>query len=150
MESFKIKHFKRNNTNEEFPWFHSLTPYEAQLLYARLLKQMDLDNTKPQDLVRRVNKIGERISEENAANEKFELLKVCNFLNLKPQEKIFINWYHYDDIDEFFFAELNKYFDDIWYPGSDDIDIFDDTLSWILSVSHNGEIHIVYLKDRVG
>ena len=39
----------------------------------------------------------------------------------------------------------NKYFDDIWYPDSDDIDIFDQTLSWILTVLHNGDVKILQI-----
>ncbi len=37
---------------------------------------------------------------------------------------------------------MSRWFDDIWYPASDDIDLFDSTLDWILSVSHSGLIDL--------
>lgn len=40
--------------------------------------------------------------------------------------------------------ELDKYFYDIWFPIADDIDLFDKSLSWILSIRHDG--CITYIK----
>ncbi|MBY0263137.1 MAG: hypothetical protein K2Q20_12385 [Phycisphaerales bacterium] len=31
-----------------------------------------------------------------------------------------------------------KYWDDLWYPSSDDLTVFDSSLSWLLSVWHDG------------
>ena len=42
------------------------------------------------------------------------------------------------------FAIVSKYFSDIWYPSTDDIDVFDSSVSWILSVNHEGEIRSMH------
>ena len=38
--------------------------------------------------------------------------------------------------------ELSRRFDDIWFEVSDDIEIFDDTYSWYLGVSHDGAVGV--------
>ncbi|EKO31739.1 hypothetical protein LEP1GSC179_0008 [Leptospira santarosai str. MOR084] len=44
-----------------------------------------------------------------------------------------------------YLIDLINNFDDIWYPSVDDIDIIDMSISWILSVSHFGEIKLIDL-----
>lgn len=46
------------------------------------------------------------------------------------------------------FKDLTEHFDYIWYPGPDDIEIFDDSLSWILSVDHGGYLRVLVLDGR--
>jgi hypothetical protein len=142
MESFKIEHFKRDNPTKKFPVFSSLEPSRAKEIYDRLSDKIDSSLT-PDQLAKRINEIGISIESDNAENDDFILKEVFDKIGISPQEKVFINWYHFDDVDEIRFDDLNGFFDDIWYPGSDDIDIFDETFSWILSVYHDGSIKVV-------
>jgi hypothetical protein len=41
--------------------------------------------------------------------------------------------------------DLSRYFDDIFYPGPDDIELFDETLKWFMLVDHEGAISITEL-----
>jgi len=82
----------------------------------------------------------------NAENEHFDLAAVAKDLGISAEKKVYVNWYRYDNVDEIQFVDLTKYFDDIWYPGPDDIDIFDATFSWILSISHDGAVRSARLK----
>ncbi len=62
---------------------------------------------------------------------------------IRPTEAVYINWYHFDDIDMFHTAKsVERCFDSIWYPVSDDIELFDDSLGWTLSVDHDGYIEL--------
>ncbi len=36
--------------------------------------------------------------------------------------------------------DLISTFSDIWYPSSDDLDIIDGTMQWIVSIDHNGTV----------
>lgn len=58
-------------------------------------------------------------------------------------QKVYINWHRFDKIDQMQFPDLMGHFDDIWYPGADDIDIFDDSLNWVASVSHFGNVRLL-------
>ena len=147
MENFKIEHFEKDNPSKEFPWFKTLSSDEAKVVYEEISRKIGT-NVDPDQLVIKIDEIGTPIKFFNASNEDFALTKVFETLNISPNENVFINWYRFDDIDEICLEDLNLYFDDVWYPGSDDIDIFDANFSWILSVSHSGDIK--FLKtDRV-
>ena len=61
-------------------------------------------------------------------------------LNIKPNLQVYLNWYSFTDIDILNIIFLDKYFFDIWYPISDDIDIFDESLNWFLSIRHDGNV----------
>ena len=61
--------------------------------------------------------------------------------NLQPWKGHFgssvcINWGKFDEIDEMSFDDLSRYFDDIWFPSADDIEIFDRSFKCFLLVRH--------------
>lgn len=61
---------------------------------------------------------------------------------------MFINWDRYEEIDEMGLDDLNRYFSDIWYPGSDEVDVFDSSFGWFLSVSPEGYVKVVRVIDE--
>jgi hypothetical protein len=141
MEDFKVENFINNYSNEEFPWFRSLPKPELDVVTEKMCGLMRASGEGNLiDLVKKIIKNGEYLKNFNAENDDFSLLSVFKYLDITPLEKVFINWYRFDDIDEIHFEDLNKYFDDIWYPGPDDIDIFDNSFSWVLSISHEGDV----------
>jgi hypothetical protein len=142
MENFKIEHFKKDNPSKEFPWFKALSSDEARVVYEEISRKIG-KNIDPDQLVIKIDEAGKPIKSFNANNEDFVLNKVFETLNISPTENVFINWYRFDNIDEICLEDLNLHFDDVWYPGSDDIDIFDANFSLILSVSHGGAIKIL-------
>ena len=122
----------------------TLTPDEAQEISTAILERLGI--MEPEDyLVKIIADLGTSIEGLNAKKEGFVLESVLGSLNVRPNEKVFINWYQFDKIDEMRFVDLNKYLDDIWYPGSDDIDILDATFSWILSIDHHGYVKYLAL-----
>ena len=84
----------------------------------------------------------------NANSKSFELLATLRKLNVLPQERAYLNFYRFDNIDEMSIFDVSADFRFIWYPQSDDIDIFDSTLTWILSVSHDGELSLVRFDNQ--
>ena len=76
----------------------------------------------------------------NSNDENFDLSAALSSMKIKCPENVFVNWYRYDNIDKFNLLDLTRYFDDIWYPELDDVDIFDDSFTWIVSVAHSGRI----------
>jgi hypothetical protein len=77
------------------------------------------------------------------ADNGFDLRKLISARNLRPQEEVLLNWLRFDNMDRLAFSDLSQYFDDIWYPSSDDIDIFDDTLDWFVFIRHDGCVKIL-------
>jgi hypothetical protein len=150
VEVFKVEHFKRAHPGVAFPTWRSVGASEAAQFANRLRSLVAL----PHDadglaIVRAVAMRGSLFTATDARSEAFDLQAVCSEVQIKPESRVFVNWYRFDSIDEFAFDDLALYFADIWYPGPDDIDIFDATLSWILSVSHNGQINTVKFRNSL-
>jgi hypothetical protein len=68
-------------------------------------------------------------------------------LGVTSPKKVYLNWYRFDDIDQIDLADLDRYFFDIWYPDSDDLDVFDDSADWIVSIAHHGNVRL-FRKQR--
>jgi hypothetical protein len=66
------------------------------------------------------------------------------FVRLKLEAKnIYINWSRFDDIDEMSALEFSAVFHDLWYPSSDDIEIFDQGQKWVLLIRHFDVVQIL-------
>lgn len=143
MEKFKVDHFERDNPSKKFPWVSCLSVHEAKAITIKLAEKLKLTFQDNMSFTKAIVELETPVNSFNAEGEGFKLSKVMSFLNIKPQANIYINWYRYDRIDEMLFVDLDKYFNDIWYPGSDDIDILDTSFSWIVSISHDGTIAFV-------
>jgi len=81
-------------------------------------------------------------------SDSFDLRRVLCSIEIVPEDHVYINWYRFDKLDRMAVDDLAQYFDDVWYPSSDDIDLFDSTLSWVLSVTDEGYIRFVKFKQE--
>jgi hypothetical protein len=85
------------------------------------------------------------VAEMNAASKEFSLVEVLRSLGIRRNRDVFINWKRFECIDRIALEDLSRYFDDIFYPGPDDIELFDETLKWFMLVDHEGAISITEL-----
>jgi hypothetical protein len=67
--------------------------------------------------------------------------------SVQSVEKVLVNWYRFDEIDRIDIDVLSQFFDDIWYPAVDDIEIFDTSCGWFISVSHDGRVELISLQQ---
>lgn len=151
MESFKIELFNKDKPNEQFPDFRHLSKDEELVLQEKLFTRFRFDADRDlKDLVDAIRLIARPIGKVDC--ERFDLLQTIKAQNIDCEDKIFVNWYQFDDVDEFRVSDLSRCFFDIWYPSSDDIEIFDSTCSWQLSVRHDGVVSLSmpprWLLDR--
>jgi hypothetical protein len=140
MEDFKIKLFKEEY-KKDFPLYIHLSKKECLIIVEKLL---DMYNLPDIDTMIAYLCTNEKFFSNIEVENEFKLTEVLGCLSIEALENVYINWYKFDDIDIVKLQDLNKYFFDIWYPGSDDIDIFDESLSWVISVRHDGSVS--YLK----
>lgn len=70
----------------------------------------------------------------------FDLAKLVQHLGINPAVDIYLNWYRFDEVDMISLGDVSAYWSDIWYPATDDVDIFDESCTWILSVSHAADV----------
>jgi hypothetical protein len=146
MHKHKIVNFEKTSGGK-FPYFRELDPGEAKIVKGELSTKIiskfgiDIDT-----LLARFDRFGEAVNGVNAQSDDFTLKSLFELLSIIPRGRVFINWYRFDDIDEMSLDDFSIYFDDIWYPGSDDIDIFDSTKTWIISISHDGYVKLFDLQ----
>ena len=146
MHIVKIENFERAKPGQSFPWFRHLNPKESEEIREALMGKLSLGaDTDGLTLVQTLLDRSGALEGYDAGADKFALLPVFEQLGLQPEEHVYINWHRFDDIDLISLKDLVSFFDDIWYPAADDLDIFDPSLNWILSVTHSGQIRILKL-----
>lgn len=147
MDKLKIDNFSKIHREIDFPKYVSLDSVSAkkiQFLIAEKLKLEDCSDGL--SLVKKIDARGALCEGINAEDEQFSLSEAISLAGLISSELVYVNWYRYDDIDKLCLNDFDKYFDDLWYPDLDDIDIFDDSLTWIMSVLHSGQIKVLRLQ----
>ena len=148
MQLFKINNFIKENPDKTFPAYKPVSaPYKNEILY-RIKKLLSMDNSPVQDIVKKINDLATTIGQIDIENLDFSLVDLLDKYGIRYSKHVYINWYVFDDVDEMSIQALNDYFYDIWYPGPDDIDIFDESFKWILSVQHDGEIRLLRLSGE--
>lgn len=146
MQQVKIDNFLRYR-DVSFPPFRSLSPAECRTIRHGIASRLGIpENAGAEDLVRRIDELVGNQLMPPAVDPEFNLRRALMEAGVTTLETVFLNWYRYDDVDEMRLADVTRYFDDIWYPSSDDLDILDESLSWILTVRHDGEVKCVSLS----
>jgi len=149
MDEFKIENFLASHEGKQFPSYRPLTADQADAIRKKLLDRLGIDpHENGLTLVCHLAQMEKSAQEFSVQDSGFDLTKVLDSLEVHPETNVYINWYRFDRIDEIAAADLHQYFDDIWYPAVDDIDLFDATLSWVLSVSHDGKVRATKLDVK--
>ena len=85
------------------------------------------------------------MSGANAEDDQFDLRKVLDELGFVLSEVTYLNWNRFDDIDEISTSELLNHFSDIWYPATDDLEMIDAQMQWVIAVHHSGTVKALKL-----
>jgi len=143
MDDIKIDNFRETYSSQAFPTFHVLSLIELESIQLKLREKLRLKSEVDLlGLSQELSNLGEVVTDIDARNDGFNLSEFIESLGLCSNDSIYLNWYRFDDIDEMLLTELSCYFDDIWYASVDDVDIFDDSLSWFVSIRHDGAVYI--------
>ena len=141
MEQFKIEHFERDNPGEPFPGFATLPPIEVLRIRQELARMVGIDQSvEALALLNALVDASHLVEDFDAASEGFQLSALVDHLDLKPDRNIYLNWDRLLTVDRMEFKDFSEYFDEIWYPSADDIEVFDDTMSWVLFIHHSGTL----------
>jgi hypothetical protein len=145
MDSVKIENFKRENPGFAFPRFTSLTPNDCAQLRSGIAGRLGLTaQSEPLELLKTLRARATYFTGVNASHG-FDLRNLISKLGYTPDAEVLVNWYRFDQIDRIAVSDLDKHFDDIWYPGSDDIEVFDESVDWLVLVRHDGVVSTVDL-----
>ena len=93
-------------------------------------------------IVAAIRDTGVRLAGCNAAADTFDIRATLESLNLGSPVVLFLNWYRFDTLDVIAASELALRFSGIWYPSADDIELFDSSCEWFLSIAHTGDVSL--------
>lgn len=146
LDFHKIENYSSTNLGQKFPAFSTLSNDQAKVLQGLIKERLGLTEEGGKTLVAEIQARSEVVPDVNAEEEGFCLGKVLSRLGLPYKESMYLNWRHFDSVDVMLIKDLSEHFSDVWYPGSDDLDIFDATCEWFLSISHFGELRLLQLE----
>jgi hypothetical protein len=61
---------------------------------------------------------------------------------------VLLNWDPLQEIDRMLRSDAARRFEDLWYPGADDLLLFDESLEWVLIIMHFGEVRCAQLPPE--
>lgn len=131
----------KNIYPDGIPTHVMLNDEEGEALVRSLLMRIGLD---PDD--RRLPVLYEQslnpVDCVNAKSSDFDLAAVLQALGVRPNREVYLYWpLNGDDpTDRLALDVVSANFHKIWFPGRDDVEVFDDTMTWILSINHSGDV----------
>ena len=144
MEKIKLDNFSNEYPGRDFPEYVSLSKSACSDIAQSIQEKFALANgTDGLTLVKAIDALARPCEVASHVGEDFDLNALLNACGIDAANVVYINWHRYDKIDRLKRCDLASHFYDIWYPDVDDIDVFDDSLSWILSVRHDGYIKLL-------
>jgi hypothetical protein len=146
MESFKIANFEKVDTGIAFPRFRSLSRQECNTLRARLIRLLNLKNADYSSIFNALSHEAATLGAICADDQQFDLRSALGEAGLSPPSQVFLNWGKLDNVDQMSLSDFAKYFSDIWYPAIDDLEVFDDGVTWCCIISHDGAVSIKKLR----
>jgi hypothetical protein len=144
MEKIKLDNFSGEYPGRGFPEYVSLSKSACSDIAQSIQNSFALTNvTDGLTLVKAIDALAKPCEVASHVGEDFDLNAFLKACGIDAADVVYINWHRYDKIDRLKRCDLASHFYDIWYPDVDDIDVFDDSLSWILSVRHDGYIKLL-------
>jgi hypothetical protein len=139
--------FRSETPSKRFARYRCLSRKDCEKLSAELFKELEIPRqTEMKDTLKLA------CSNSRLLIEKFEGTgrEILNLLIIEVGYKpisIFVNYDMFEKIYEIATSEFIKYFGYLYYPGADDIEIFDERRCWLLQLNHEEELLI--LKGRL-
>lgn len=130
------KLFLEKNPDKPFLVYKKIIGRRASITFETLCSNFDVEAFKENiDAINQVVSKGKflKVIDEST----FSLNEYFEHIPTKIPDTVFLN---YGDMSEFYEVStesLNFFFDDVYFPGADDIEIFDASCSWLFSINHD-------------
>ncbi len=148
MGPIKIKNYEREHGPGTFPGCRPLDSRSLEEVRRQLTGALGIEATSSgREMLQVIQDRSELVEGADAENEDFDLGAVLKRLGLVYGDKLYLNWYRFDDVDEMCAADVIAHFSDIWYPASDDLEVFDRSMSWIVSITHFGAVMVIRMES---
>lgn len=141
MESFKEERFRSANGDQPFVRVTPLPALEVAELRTKLRRQRGLgDGASDVEIATAMRQRQEAVG---TLGRPADLRAVLGESIPTPlSSDVYIAWSGCSCFDRIEWDDLLGLFEYVWYPSIDDIDLFDDSLGWFLSVDHDGMVFL--------
>ena len=147
MEAFKVENFEREHGKNSFPAYWQMKGQALHEMQRRLSSALSIDEAfSRQEICQALETKSQLVEGVNAEDNSFDLRSLLDQFGIVMSDEVCINWYHFEALDVMRASDFVRHFSDIWYPSSDDIDIFDQSVSWVLSISHYGSVKMARIS----
>lgn len=143
MQHWKIDEYQRV-MGRQFPPFRALSRTEARDLGRVLLSRLGFSGPLDARLWSAVTSALQTVP-CNACDNAFSLDIAFSLAGVVPSSELYVWWQQEEEeiIDVFTTRDAVRLFKEIWRPSSDDIDLFDGSLTWMLRVDHGGFVSLI-------
>ena len=150
MDQHKIENFLKANPGLAFPACQHLSESQAGMIRNSIAKSVGSPELDGLSIVKRLYEISVEAGDLQVNDAAFSIGNLIHDLGVKFPESVYLNWYRFNDIDQISLADLDQYFSELWYPGSDDLDIFDDSADWVVSITHYSRVMLFKRPTKQG
>ena len=143
MDEIKVKNFAAIHPGVPLPNIRHLTLGECESLQRSLVLKLGL-SLEPSglEILKALERRATDIPGVRPSEQSFILSDILKQQRIETKD-IYINWSRFDDIDQMSTEEFSAAFHDLWYPSSDDIEIFDKDEKWVVLIRHFDVAQIV-------
>lgn len=145
MDQIKIQNFERRSPEKQFREVRQIPVDECEELRTAVRSKLHLPpSATDTDILQALEFAAQIVPDARPSDDEFNPSRLL--ADLQPHlANIYVNWYRFDEIDEIRTEAFCSFFHDLWYPSSDDIEVFDESLKWFLLVRHFDVVMVVRL-----
>ena len=128
------------NMGQNFPEYKLFDSAASQQMFESLFSSFDLKDQDEKHLDgNKLRKVGQFLAVIDEAT--FKLTEQIHKSKIIAGNKVHIHFLNFSKIYEFKVDDVDNFFDDIYYPGANDIMISDNKLSWMLYIDHDCHLY---------
>lgn len=149
MQQWRIEEFQ-HNTGRRFPSVRTMATHDAKIVARRLLSRLGYtESIEEPRLWATLEEALVPVPTTRATEPTFSLGTVFGLAGITPNADMHIWWQqeHDEVIDIMKTEDIVREFRWIWRPGSDDVDLFDASMSWLVRVDHSGVVLALIAKS---
>jgi hypothetical protein len=137
MEAWKIDNFMKTH-EEPFPKYRAATRTEQSRLVELFVKLFGTTVPMYEDWLSNL----QQLTDFNAQADGFDFARALPLSAAGTNSDVAMKWQvNFESTDVIALKDLIDYFDDVWYPGTDDLEVIDLNCKWMIVVDHGGYIY---------
>ncbi len=137
----QIKTLNCEREGEVFPIYRELSALECALLRRKFIAALGLPGeSADRALIDKILTLTVTLPENVEPCDRFDFEALLKRHGVNPSPEILLDWGWFDEVDEMSLKDFSEHFSDIWYPSSDDLGLFDSSMSWMLLITHYGAL----------